>query len=213
MKRSFLGKSLVFLTLLAATTIQADTLVLRDGRRIEGQLVSVRNGVVEFEEVRPFGQARALRFDRYEVGGIQFDRIDGNSPRDPQPTSTFGGRPSGLRERQVTVTANVQWTDTNVDVRPGQEVYFEARGEVRWGPSRRDGPGGESNSPMNPNRPIPNRPGAALIGRVGENSTDYFFIGVDRGPIRMRSPGRLFLGINDDQLQDNSGAFRVVVSY
>jgi hypothetical protein len=57
---------------------------------------------------------------------------------------------------------------------------------------------------MNPNRPMPNRPGAALIGRVGNNA-DYFFIGGDNGPIRMRSSGRLFLGLNDDVLEDNTG--------
>jgi hypothetical protein len=29
----------------------------------------------------------------------------------------------------------------------------------------------------------------------------------------MRSGGRLYLGINDDMLQDNSGAFRVAIYY
>ena len=40
-----------------------------------------------------------------------------------------------------------------------------------------------------------------------------FYIGNDNGPIRVRSSGRLFLGVNDDYLQDNSGNFRVVVYY
>ena len=111
------------------------------------------------------------------------------------------------------VVANVRWVGTNIDVQAGQDVYFEASGEIRWGPNRRDGPAGEQNSPVNPNRPMPNRPGAALIGHVGENSTDSFFIGMERGAIRMRSSGRLFLGVNDDNLQDNSGSFRVVVYY
>ena len=111
------------------------------------------------------------------------------------------------------VAAGTAWTDTNIEVRPGQDVYFETSGEVNWGPNRRSGAGGEQNSPVNPARPMPNRPGAALIGRAGENSGDLFFIGADRGAIRMRSSGRLFLGVNDDNLQDNSGSFRVVVYY
>ena len=82
----------------------------------------------------------------------------------------------------------------SLHVQAGQNVYFEASGEVRWGPNRRDGPGGEQNSPVNPSRPMPNRPGAALIGRVGANS-DYFYIGGERGPIRMLSAGRLFLAV------------------
>ena len=59
---------------------------------------------------------------------------------------------------------------------------------------------------------MPNRPAAALIGRVGE-SNDYFFIGGDGGAVRVRGNGRLYLGINDDYLRDNSGAFRVTVYY
>jgi hypothetical protein len=196
-----------------AASLTADTLILRDGRRVEGQLISVREDVVEFDEFRGFGAGRVLRLGREQVLGIEFDRVDRNRSRQGPGPTFQGGRPSGLRERQIMVAANVQWVDTNITVQSGQNVFFEASGEVRWGPSRRDGPAGEQNSPMNPNRPIPNRQAAALIGRVGENSTDYFFIGDDRAPVRMRSSGRLFLGVNDDVLQDNSGSFRVVVYY
>ena len=54
---------------------------------------------------------------------------------------------------------------------------------------------------------MPNRPAAALIGRVGEISPDAFYIGADRGPVRMRSSGRLLLGVNDDYLQDTRDRF------
>jgi len=118
----------------------------------------------------------------------------------------------GMRERTVNVAANVPWSDTGIDVRSGQTVYFNANGEVRWGRDRRDGPEGENNSPRNPGRPTPNRLGAALIGRVGD-SNDPFFVGGDNGGIRVRSSGRLYLGINDEVLTDNSGTFRVTVHY
>jgi len=59
---------------------------------------------------------------------------------------------------------------------------------------------------------MPNSPGASLIGRVGE-SADYFFVGDDRGVVRVRNSGRLSVGINDDNLQDNTGYFSVVVYY
>ena len=68
------------------------------------------------------------------------------------------------------------------------------------------------NSPTNPGRPMPNRPAAALIGKVGSGD-DIFFIGDDTAAIRVRNAGRLYLGVNDDVLNDNRGNFRVTVYY
>jgi hypothetical protein len=50
-----------------------------------------------------------------------------------------------------------------------------------------------------------------LIGRVGDDAP--FFIGSDTEGIRVRGSGTLFLGINDETLDDNSGSFRVTVYY
>jgi hypothetical protein len=122
-------------------------------------------------------------------------------------------RPSGLREREVVVSGDVAWIDTGIDVRGGQSIYCTARGTVWWGPGRKDGPEGEHNSPHNPTRPIPNRPAASLIGKIGNDSSDYFFIGDEKGAIRLRASGRLYLGVNDDVLRDNRGNFRVTVAY
>lgn len=207
----YAGRILVlttFATVIVPVVLAADTLVLRNGQRVRGEIVSLRGGVIEFEEQRGFGR-RTIRIDRREVARIELD--------DAEPGGDWGfepgnGRPSGLRERTVQVSASTPWTDTGIVVRPGQVIFVDASGQVRWGRDRRDGPEGEDDSPFNPGRPIPNRPAAALIGRI-DGSDDVFFIGAERGPIRMRRGGRLLLGINDDVLQDNSGAFRVVVSY
>lgn len=190
-------------------SLQADTLYLRNGQRIQGELVGVRNGQIEFEERRGFGGGRTVRFDRDEVDRIEFDsRGYGNNSNNNNNSND--GRPSGMRERQTIVSADVAWNDSGVDVRAGQTIYFEAQGRVRWGRDRQDGPAGERNSPSNPNRPMGNRNAAALIGKIGN---DMFFIGDDTGPIRVRNSGRLYLGVNDDVLTDNSGNFRVVVYY
>lgn len=199
--------SLAFV-LAAVAGLGADTLYLRNGQRVEGELVAIRNGQIEFEERRGFGGGRTLRFDRDEVDRIDFENRRYTSSNN---NSNFAdGRPSGMRERQIVVSADQQWIDSGVDVRAGQTIYFEAQGRVRWGRDRQDGPAGERNSPSNPNRPMGNRNAAALIGRIGN---DMFFIGDDTGPVRMRAGGRLFLGVNDDVLTDNSGNFRVVVYY
>jgi hypothetical protein len=190
--------------------LQADTLILRDGSRVQGELVAVRNGTIEFEERRSFGSGRTLRIDRDEVVRIEFDNRNSNNYNNSNNSSNSYGRPGGMREKQVIVSGDVPWNDAGIEVRAGQTVYFEAQGQVRWGKDRRDGPAGERNSPSNPNRPMGNRNAAALIGKIGN---DMFFIGDDTGAIRVRNSGRLYLGVNDDVLTDNSGNFRVVVYY
>lgn len=185
------------LALVVALPAAADTLVLRSGRTLVGELTYFSDGRIEFRVDR----GRTERFDVEEVRRIEFgDRASGSA------------RPSGLREREFDVPAMDGWTRTGIELRPGAQVWFEARGEVRWGPGRRHGAAGESGSPRNANRPMPSRNAAALIGRIGENG-DPFFIGSDPGPIQVRAGGVLYLGINDDYLQDNSGAFRVTVYY
>jgi hypothetical protein len=199
----------------AGAALVADVLVLRDGRRVEGVLLEIRGDSIEFETAGPRGR-RVERYRRGDVRAIQFDDrfdprlgYDTGARRDGDPGPV--GR-SGLRERTVQVQAREGWTRTGLMLRAGQTVQFAASGEIRWGPNRKDGPAGERNSPYNQNRPMPRMNAAALIGRIGEQG-DPFFIGGDRSPVRVRASGELWLGINDDYLQDNTGWFTVVIGY
>jgi hypothetical protein len=97
--------------------VSADTLYLRNGQRIEGELVSVRNDTIEFEERRNYGSGRVLRFDRDEVARIEFDTAGSGN-------SYTSGRPAGMRERQLTVSANTDWIDAGIEVRSGPTVSF-----------------------------------------------------------------------------------------
>jgi hypothetical protein len=196
--------------------VSADTLILRNGQRISGRLIGLRDGVFEFEEDRGLRRGRVIKVEQADVRTIEMDQDGpglferGDRDRGDRNGDQVG-RPRGLREREVNVQARAQWTDTGVNVRNGQMVYFEASGRVRWGRDRQDGPEGENNSPRNPSRPIPGRAAAALIGRVGDDAP--FFVGTDTEGIRVRGSGNLFLGINDETLDDNSGSFRVTVFY
>jgi hypothetical protein len=204
--------------LLTAGWLEADTLVLRNGDRVDGTLLAVSTETVEFREKGFLGMGSVRRFDRDDVERIELDRRDRGRDfdRDRGRDSDFDrgqGRRGVARERSLDVAANVAWTDTGVEVRRGDEVTFEVSGKISWGPGRRDDAGGESGNHYNAGRPMPNRPGGALIAKIGHNSNDYFFVGKEPGPIRMPSSGRLFLGINDDYLPDNGGGFRVSISY
>ena len=188
------------LLLVTASLLTADTLVLRNGRRIEGQLVRVRDDRIEFED----RSGRRSEYDREQLDRIEFGWRAG----DERPGDTIRERPE--RQRRLEVSATQPWTDTGIRVREGDRIWIEARGRVHWGGDRNDGPEGERGSPFNATRPIPDRPGAALIGRVDR---EVFFIGGDRRPLIMPRSGRLQLGINDDVPRDNSGAFQVTVYY
>jgi len=213
MKRTFAAVCVMLVT--ASAAMWADTLVLTNGRRIQGELIGVFGREIEFEERSGFTR-RVIRVPRRDIARIEFqddDRPDvgrGNDARTDRQ-DVFQGVPRGMRERQVNVTAREPWIDSGIEVRAGQTIYIQATGETRWGPNRRDGAAGERNSPYNAGRPLPDRPAAALIARIGEN--DLMFVGADPGPYRIRSNGKLYFGINDDFFQDNSGSLRVTVSY
>ena len=122
MQRRWSSLFVAVLVLLCAALVSADTLVLRNGTRVSGRLVAVRNGVIEFEEERGFG-SRKVRVDQDEVRTIEFDlgRDDSNSIGPTQ-------RPRGMPERELNVSARMPWTDTGVQVRAGQTLYFTADG-------------------------------------------------------------------------------------
>ena len=205
-----IGLLAAVLMLAAESRMLADVLVLRDGRRVDGVLVGVRGETIEFEHQSGRDRGRVIRYDRADVRTIEFNTGSfGNRYR--EDVIPGGGR-TGLRERPVLVDSRTPWTDAGIDARSGQQMLFTATGQVRWGPNRRDGAGGERNSPFNQGRPMPDRNAAALIGKIGENG-DPFFIGDAKEAIRVRSSGRLYLGLNDDYLGDNSGSLRVVVGY
>jgi hypothetical protein len=201
---------------LSGLTASADTLMLNNGREMRGKLVSVTGGIVTFTDENGRRQRVNLnRVDQINIGddtfnsaandgsGYVYDRNDRNNDR----PGTFD-RGDRYGEQSFSIYADRQWTDTGIQVRAGETLRFMPSGEVAWGPGRRDGPAGEVNSPYNQSRPIPDRPGAALIGRIGN---DTFYIGDGTTAFRARTAGRLYLGINDDYVQDNQGHFQVTV--
>ena len=201
---------------LSGLSASADTLMLNNGREMRGKLVSVANGIVIFTDTN--GRRLRVNLNRVDQINIGDDAFNNeptdqgyvyNRDRDYQNQNTQNTDRYG--EQSFSVYADRVWTDTGMTVRAGETLRFNPSGEVVWGPGRRDGPAGEVNSPYNQNRPIPDRPGAALIGRIG-NDTFYIGAGGDGSTtFRARTSGRLFLGINDDYVQDNQGHFQVTV--
>jgi len=113
--------------------------------------------------------------------------------------------------RSVVVPSNVQWTNAGFNVSRGQYLRFEPSGEIRLSTNAEDvarGAGAISGRRAD-NATIPSVPVGALIGRIGNGQP--FVIGDTTNAIDMNANGRLFLGINDDHVADNSGNFVVKV--
>ncbi len=204
--------------IVATALVSADRLVLRDGTRIDGQLISVQRGTIEFREERGWRGTRTIQVPRDEVARIELDETTSDQPVDRQPVQPGqvqgNTRPGGMREREVWVAANRQWTDTGIDVRDGQPVYFTTHnGDIQYRRGEHTRAGGDPGERYNANRPMANRPIGALLGKVGAESGDYFFIGDSEDRFRLRGSGRLFLGINDENVSDNVGAYRVTIYY
>jgi len=117
---------------------------------------------------------------------------------------TSGVAPGG----SVLVQANQQWSDGGLTVRKGDRVSFTTSGQISYGQGMSAGPDGDG-SLRRPDYPVPQMPVGGLIGRVGNGQP--FPIGSNTQPITMPNDGRLMLGVNDNELGDNSGAFTVAV--
>lgn len=133
----------------------------------------------------------------------------GNRPAQPQPQPQPKPQPGG----GIAVPATVVWVDTGIQVRAGQLVAFNARGEVVLSGDDSDtaGPGGAHNGRVAGGRAqMPGVAAGALVGKTGVSAP--FGIGNQTQGLSMPSTGVLFLGINDDAPGDNRGEYRVTVT-
>ena len=100
-------------------------------------------------------------------------------------------------EKVLNIPGNVAWFDTQIDLEDNQEILIEALGEIclqKGNPKAWCNPEGLPIKTLQ--QPLPNENLGALIGKVGEESQDYFLIG-SKNRIKILKGGRLFLGINE----------------
>ena len=113
--------------------------------------------------------------------------------------------------RSVVVPSNVQWTNTGFNVSRGQYLRFEPSGEIRLSTNGEDiaRAAGALSFRHADKATIPSIPVGALIGRIGNGQP--FSIGDTTNAFDMPDSGRLYLGVNDDHVPDNSGNFVVKI--
>jgi hypothetical protein len=124
-------------------------------------------------------------------------------------SATGGGGSTGnaALARTVQVIARDDWTYV-LEVRRGDRVRISARGSIFLGAGRQSTPAGIAED--DPEKLMPGRPTGALIAVIGDDNDDYIFIGNLREFVAQRS-GKLYLGINEGDLSDNSGSYEAQV--
>ncbi len=105
-------------------------------------------------------------------------------------------------------TAN-GWTNAGWVVRKGQKIRIIGNGRISLGNGRYSGPRGISTLP-DENKLIKDQPTGSLIAVIGDDNNDFIHIGEDREFVATRD-GALFLGVNEGNLNDNSGSYDVII--
>ena len=242
MKRFFFRSLLAFaLAMGLSVPVLADTIRLKDGSVIHGQVVGFKD---QQFTILVGGGARGRRSSitvyMEDVESIEFDSsgnaggTNGNTntgpdtqrtspPSNTQPTNTqpsyippattptSGGSPTFF---QINVkvrgdNASNGWTNSGLVVRRGQRLRINASGRVSLGNGRFSAPDGLANVP-DKDKLMRNQPTGGLIAVIGDDNDDFIFIGKGRDFVAQRD-GVLFLGVNEGNLSDNSGAFDVVI--
>lgn len=212
-------KKIVFalLIMLAAVSIAvADTIYLRSGTQLRGNVLGYINGRFAIQLTAPatlpvqtnraststqptYSQTtRTLRegeviflrpreIDRIEIEGRSLDE-------------------ARYQTRTVDVTLSSNWIDSDVDVRRGERVRVDATGTIYAGRSRITPAGLSSTDPY---APLPRAAEGALIGVIGNDyDSPIIELGVSREFSADRD-GRLYLTANRSSFTDARGAFNV----
>lgn len=219
----------------------ADTIRLKDGNVIRGQVIGFRDQ--QFTVLVGSGaQGRRSRTLIYveDVESIEFDSAttaaaSGLANDDTQTSNTTQPPPRSTQQPdlrnpvrtnpqsapgtsptfftiKVAVradNANNGWTNTGLVVRKGQRLRISATGRVSLGGGRFSTPSGMPGSPDN-EKLMRTEATGALIAVIGDDNDEFLVIGTRRDFVAQRD-GVLFLGVNEGNLNDNTGTYDVVI--
>ena len=229
----------------------ADTIRLKDGSVIRGQIIGFRDQqFIVLVGGGSRGRRSQISLYMEDVESIEFDSAgsvpavtnDDTSSRPSAPTTnrppvqrpaptqntqpdnddTAASQPVNRPASQTATTffqinARVRgdnaangWTNSGLVVRRGQRLRISASGSVTLGRGGRiSTPAGVPAIPDN-EKLMRSYPTGALIAVIGDDNDDFIFVGGRREFIAQRD-GVLFLGVNEGNLNDNTGNYDVVI--
>jgi hypothetical protein len=261
MRKNFVTPILALLLVMCFGVLAvADTIRLKDGSVIRGQVISFKDQQFTIL-IGNNARGRRSRVTLYmeDVESIEFDSAtsaavsaitnddtgtasgigQGNtsapvsqpSPRpsrpelsQPQrpanntPQDTSSGTSSGAQRTSPMFQINVRvrgdnttngWTNTGLVVRRGQHLRINASGRVTLGAGRFSTPTGIATLP-DKDKLMRNEATGGLIAVIGDDNDEFIFIGSRKEFVATRD-GVLFLGVNEGNLNDNTGAYDAVI--
>ena len=235
--RSFVSLSVV---VLLCVSVFADTIRLKDGSIIKGRITSFTGGKFIIAIGEGTSRRRELSFEAEEVESIAFDRNDfsnrsadvvtkpiptNNPPVVEEPVATQPKKNETETSRPVTIPASIKpivlnvnvladntangWTNSGWVVKKGQRIRITGSGEVSLGKGQKASPSGLA-ALDDGSKLLKSVPTGALIAVIGDDNNDFIYVGADREFTAVRD-GTLFLGLNEGNLNDNSGTFKVKI--
>jgi hypothetical protein len=105
-------------------------------------------------------------------------------------------------------TAN-GWTNSGFMVKKGDRIKISGKGTISLGVGNYASPNGIG-SIADKDKLMASNATGALIAVIGDDNNDFIFVGNLKEFVAARD-GALFLGINEGNLDDNSGAFEVSI--
>lgn len=137
-----------------------------------------------------------------------------NSSNTPttSPTPARGGGESPFFPVRVRVRADNAangWTDSGLMVRKGQRLRITANGRVSLGEGRFSTPTGLPRV-VDTEKLMRNENTGTLIAVIGDDNDEFIAIGANREFYAPRD-GRLFLGVNEGKLEDNTGSYDALI--
>jgi LssY C-terminus len=129
----------------------------------------------------------------------------------PAAAQTQAPAQAAQTSKELDLPGNQPWTDTGVDLQPGQTVTITATGKLQYMDGSSPGPQGTARSWKDLVRSMSlNSAGrGALIGRWGSDETAQPFLIGASTQLPVRAAGRLFLGINGPTGDSAKGSFHV----
>ncbi len=239
MKKTFRLLLSASLLVSLCTPLLADTIRLKDGSVIRGEVVGFKD---QQFTILIGANARGRRGQTTvyveDVESIEFDSNGGvptatdessarNNPPPTRPsipdTNNSDSRPVDTTPASSSSTptfftikvgvradaANNGWTNSGLVVRKGQRLRISASGRVSLGRGRFSTPAGLATI-QDGEKLMRNEATGALIAVIGDDNDDFILVGPRRDFVAQRD-GVLFLGVNEGDLADNTGSYDIVI--